>query len=139
VTVATIVDAGPLVAFFDRSEAHHNWASEQFARIKPPLLTCEAVMSEVCFLLAAGGIDPVHAIDAVTRGLVRPDFSLTAEAESVKRLMARYNDIGVSLADACLVRMSELHERCVVLTLDRDFLVYRRGGRRAIPLIAPFG
>jgi predicted nucleic acid-binding protein len=139
VTVSAIVDAGPLVAFFNRHEAHHEWAAEQFGRIKPPLLTCEAVMAETCFLLTGGGIDPAHALEAVARGLVRVAFSLSSEVEPVHRFMVRYKDVGVSLADACLVRMSELHPRCEVMTLDRDFLVYRRDGRRTIPLIAPFG
>lgn len=66
------------------------------------------------------------------------DFSLAAEIEPVNRLMRRYANIGASLADVCLVRMSELHSNCKVLTLDRDFLIYRRDGRRTIPLIAPF-
>jgi predicted nucleic acid-binding protein len=139
VTTVAIVDAGPLVAYFNKHETHHDWAAEQFGRIKPPLLTCEAVMSETCFLLSGGGIDPAHALESVVRGIVRIDFSLSAESDSVHRLMVRYKDVGVSLADACLVRMSELHTRCEVMTIDRDFLIYRRDGRRIIPLIAPFG
>jgi predicted nucleic acid-binding protein len=134
----TIVDAGPLVAFFNRSDGHHDWAAAQFGSLKPPLLTCEAVLSEACFLLRAGGIDPALVLDAVARGAVRPDFSLAAETEPVRRLLRRYADLGASLADICLVRMSEIHSNCRVLTLDSDFLVYRREGRRAIPLIAPF-
>lgn len=134
----TIVDTGPLVAFFSKTDSHHAWATEQFTRVTTPLLSCEAVMSEVCFLLYAEGSNADHALKAVARGAIRLDFSLGAEIESVCRLMARYRDAGVSLADACLVRMSEIHPRCEVMTLDRDFLIYRREGRRTIPLIAPF-
>lgn len=138
-TVHTIVDTGPLVAFFNETDSHHDWASEQFARLAPPLLTCEAVLGETCFLLSRGGIDPVNAVQAVARAALRLDFSVGAEIEPVRRLMTRYKDADVSLADACLVRMSELYPRCQVLTIDRDFMVYRRDGRRTIPLIAPFG
>lgn len=133
-----IVDAGPLVAFLSEGDAHHDWAVEQLGRLRPPLLTCDAVLSEVCFLLRSARLDATTALDVVAREIVRPEFSLTAEIEPVRRLMRRYANIGASLADVCLVRMSELYSDCKVLTLDRDFLIYRRDGRRVIPLIAPF-
>ncbi len=134
----TIVDAGPLVAFFNQSDTHHNWAVAQFARLKPPLLTCEAVLSETCFLLISRELNPTLPLDFVARGAMRVEFSLAAEIEPVRRLMRRYRDTGVSFADACLVRMSEIYPDCTVLTIDRDFLIYRRDGRRTIPLLAPF-
>jgi predicted nucleic acid-binding protein len=52
--------------------------------------------------------------------------------------LRKYADQPVSLADACLVRMAELHDNCQIFTTDRDFLVYRRKGRGVIPLLAPF-
>ncbi|MFO1186377.1 MAG: PIN domain-containing protein [Alphaproteobacteria bacterium] len=137
-SLATIVDAGPLVAFLNRHDPHHAWSSEQFVRLKRPIITCETVLSETCFLLRRGGIDPDHALALVARGALRIAFSLADEVESVRALMNRYRDVGMSLADACLVRMSELHARSEVMTIDRDFEVYRRNGRRTIPLIAPF-
>ncbi|HYD88413.1 MAG TPA: PIN domain-containing protein [Vitreimonas sp.] len=137
-TSITIVDAGPLLAYLNRADAHHGWASAQFSRLKSPLVTCDAVISEVCFLLASRGDDLAIVLDMVARGAVRSEFSLAAEIESVRRLMRRYANIGPSLADICLVRMSELHANSKVFTTDSDFLIYRREGRRVIPLIAPF-
>ena len=134
----TIVDAGPLVAFLNAADSHHLWASEQLTRLPSPLLTCEAVLTETCFLLASRGGDPIDAFQLVARGALRLEFSLATELEPVRQLMHRYAVAGVSLADACLVRMSEIHGECRILTLDRDFLIYRRHGRRTIPLIAPF-
>jgi predicted nucleic acid-binding protein len=133
-----IVDAGPLVAFFNQTDTHHDWALEQFKRLKQPLLTCEAVLSEVCFLVKSRGGDATLPLEAVSRGALSLRFSLVEEIEPVRRLMRRYADIGASLADVCLVRMSELHANCKVFTTDSDFLIYRRDGRRTIPLIAPF-
>ena len=46
-----IVDAGPLVAAIDRRDRFHNWVTKEWAKLSPPLLTCEAVLSEACFLL----------------------------------------------------------------------------------------
>lgn len=137
-TVSTIIDAGPLVAFFSKRDLHHDWAAEQFGRLMRPLLTCEAVLTEACFLLESGGIDPAHVLQAVAKGGLKVDFSLSEEIDAVSRLMTRYRDIEISLADACLVRMSEMKAQSQVMTIDRDFLVYRRDGRRTIPLVAPF-
>jgi predicted nucleic acid-binding protein len=138
VTVATIIDAGPLVAFFSKRDLHHDWAVAQFARLMRPLLTCEPVLTEACYLLESGGIDPTHVLQAVSKGGLKVDFSLTSEIGRVSHLMMQYRDAGISLADACLVRMSEMKPQSQVMTIDRDFLVYRRDGRRTIPLVAPF-
>jgi predicted nucleic acid-binding protein len=68
---------------------------------------------------------------------VRIGFDLADQADEVSTLLKRYGT-RMDLADACLVRMSELTKKSQVFTLDRrDFSVYRRNGREAIPLIAP--
>jgi uncharacterized protein len=48
---AVLLDTGPLVALINRREQFHKWVTNQFAQIEPPLLTCEAVVTEACFLL----------------------------------------------------------------------------------------
>lgn len=72
-----------------------------------------------------------------SEGMVRIDFSLNQHMEAVAALMAKYHDVPMSLADACLVRMSEQHEGARIFTLDSDFKLYRRHGRQTIPLITP--
>lgn len=135
-----ILDTGPLIAFLNSRDAHHEWAREQWARTRPPFLTCEAVISEACFLahrLAPGAQEAVVAL--VERGVVDPSFRLADEAAAVARMMKKYRDVPMSLADACLVRMTEHHPGSVVLTLDGDFRVYRRGGRESVPVRMPWG
>jgi predicted nucleic acid-binding protein len=73
----------------------------------------------------------------LSRNLLASDFRLEEQAESVARLMTRYANVPMDLADGCLVRMSELFEDPVVLTVDTDFLVYRRHTRQRIPTIMP--
>lgn len=136
--MTVIVDAGPLVAYFNRDDALHDWARTSFSRVAPPLLTCEAAITEATYLLARDGLDPVLPLHAIVKGGLSVAFSVHDEIEAVRRLMGRYDDIPCALADACLVRMSELYPRSKVLTFDRDFLVYRRNKRERIPLIAPF-
>lgn len=136
---ATLLDTGPLVAFLNRSDRHHVWAAERLAEIEPPLLTCESVVSEACFLLRRLPDGPRAVLELVRRGLVAPGFRLDEESEPVGRLMARFADQPMSLADACLVRMAELHAGSRVLTLDRHFKIYRMHGRRVVPALMPPG
>ncbi|MFT4268796.1 MAG: PIN domain-containing protein [Xenophilus sp.] len=132
-----ILDTGPWVALHCRGERHHAWAKAQFAKTAEPLLTCEAVVAETCFLLARGGFDPRRALELLERGVVRLGMALGEEIAAVQQLFTRYGNVPASLADACLIRMSELYEPCRVLTLNGDFHVYRRHGRKAIPLLKP--
>lgn len=132
-----IVDTGPLVALLNRRERHHSWAVETMDVIEPPIFTCEAVLSEACFLLQDidGGPDAVLAL--VARGIVRSDFHVMAELDSVRALMKKFASVPMSLADACLVRMTEVDPRSVVLTLDSDFKIYRRNKRQVVPTLMP--
>lgn len=132
-----LIDTGPLVAALARRDSHHQWAVERLREIEPPLETCEAVLTEAAFLLrgAVGGADALLAL--VDEGILTIRFDLEEHAQFVRALMRRYADQPMSLADACLVRMSEIRGDSKILTLDKDFRRYRRLGRKVIPLIAP--
>jgi predicted nucleic acid-binding protein len=134
---AVLADTGALVALLDRREKFHDWAVQQIRTIRPPLVTCEAVLAELCFLLSEfpNGIEAVRA--NLTSGAWTTDFSLKAEQERVFALMHVYSDQPMSLADGCLVRMSELRNDARIFTLDKHFQVYRRNRRQIIPLITP--
>ena len=136
-TPVLLLDAGPLVAFLDRRELLHHWSRRVFERARAPLLTCDAVLAEACFLLRGQGSGPDAVLALVEKGFLMPVFSLNQEVPAVRRLIARYASVPMSLADACLVRMSELHDAAIVLTFDKDFTVYRRHGRREIPVLMP--
>ncbi len=133
-----ILDTGPLVALLNSRDPHHGWVCEQWGMLDPPLLTCEAVVVEACFLarrLTRGGQSSI--LEIVRRGALDLSFSLSDEIDAVVRLVTKYRDVPMSLADACVVRMSELHRAGPVLTLDRDFTIYRRNRRQRIPLLSP--
>ena len=134
-----VVDTGPIVALLDADEAHHDWARGQFDTLAPPLLTCEAVLSETSFLLQRIGADPSLPVTLVERGMLRivPLLNSSDDALAVGRLIRRYRDVPMSFADACLVRLVERTDRASILTLDSDFGIYRQARRRVIPLLAP--
>lgn len=134
----TIVDTGPLIAYCSENEQHHSWAIRQFQSLRPPLLTCEAVVAEADYIARSRGYDPAILYEWISDGTIRVPFRLEEEAPDVAHLLRRYSNRDMQLADACLVRMSELFRDCRVLTLDReDFTVYRRFDRQVIPLIVP--
>jgi predicted nucleic acid-binding protein len=137
VAASVIVDTGPIVALLDADDQHHGWVKAQFARLRPPLLTCEAVLTESCFLISRGGGDASAVVQLDERGVLSVVQLFDAEAASVARLMRRYKNVPMSLADACLVRLIELTPQATLLTLDSDFEIYRQKGRRLIPLLAP--
>ena len=134
-----VVDTGPIVALLDADEAHHGWARGQFDTLAPPLLTCEAVLSETSFLLQRVGADPSLPVTLVERGVLR-----IARAPGFQRRRARDRP-----ADPSLPKRSDVVRRCVsvrlvermdhasVMTLDSDFHIYRQARRRVIPLLAP--
>jgi len=132
-----LLDTGPWVAFLNRRDQYHAWVTAQFVRLRPPLLTCEAVVSETCFLVRALHGCPEAALAFLERRVVQISFRLQDEYMAVKALLARYADVPMSLADACLVRMSEQYPSSVVLTCDSDFRRYRRHRRQRIPTIMP--
>lgn len=136
-TGTVIVDTGPLVAFFDRDEEHHQWVREQTKHLAPGLVTCEAVMAEAAYLLRRASVEPEALLSLIQRGLIMLPFRLEEEVQAVTHLLRRYRNVPMSLADACLVRLSERYGDCTVLTLDSDFRIYRRHGRQVIPVLAP--
>ncbi len=132
-----LLDTGPLVAFLNKQDKYHFWATSQLAAIQPPLFTCEAVLSESCFLLRNLPEGVISIMKLLERELVKIPFRLERELSALKKLLKSYKDVPMSLADGCLVRMSEQITDSVVFTLDRDFKVYRKHKRQVIPTIMP--
>lgn len=134
---SVIVDTGPLVALVNARDAYHEWTIEQLKRIAGPMLTCESAVSEALFLLRAvdGGGSKITGM--LVSGGLKIGFSLAAEFQPVCDLVNKYADVPMSLADACLVRMSVMYLKHKVMTLDDDFRIYRRHRNRILPLLIP--
>lgn len=129
-----IADSGFVVAFANSDDIHHQWALEVAARISPPALTCESVLSEAAFHLRSSGL----VLEMVEAQLLRPEFDVIANLSQLSQLAQRFRDQTPDFADLCLIRMSELYPRYVVVTVDEnDFRVYRRNKRDMIPLLCP--
>lgn len=133
-----VLDTGPLVAWLCETDQWHDWSAEHFGRLEPPFLTCEPVLTETCFLYAREGGDPARIVGKVREGLLQVPLQIEKEAGALETLLERYADMPMSLADACVVRLSELRKDCRVFTLDRHFKTYRRFGRSVIPTLSPW-
>jgi predicted nucleic acid-binding protein len=129
-----IADTGFIVAFGNRNDFHHAWALDVAKRISEPLLTCEAVLAEAAFHLGSSA----YVLDLVRNEMLRVAFDCSRNLEPLAELARRYEDRRPDLADLCVIRMSELYPRHLVITVDEsDFRVYRRNKREVIPLLCP--
>jgi len=129
-----IADTGFIVAASDRDDRYHQWALSLARSVTEPLLTCEAVLAESAFHLRSSS----YVLTLVEDGLLKVAFDCSENLPQLQELARRYADRNPDLADLCLIRMSELFPRHMVITVDeQDFRVYRRNKREAIPLICP--
>jgi len=132
-----LLDTGPLVSFLASGVRHHAWTVEQWKRLRPPLLTCEPVLTEAAFLLKREGRGTDALFELLERGVIQIALALQEEQADVRALMHRYRNRPMSLADACLVRLAETYPAGEVFTLDSDFQIYRRHGNKVIPVLMP--
>lgn len=129
-----IADAGLIIAALDAQDMHHAWAAGLLARESPPWLVCEPVLTEI----AASIGNPEPVLEMLRVGDLEIAFALDENGAEVLALVRKYRDQRMDLADACVVRMSERYPDSLVYTVDRrDFLVYRRHGRRPVPCVFP--
>lgn len=121
-----LLDTGPHVSFLADGLAHHAWVVEQWKQMRPPFLTCEPVLTEAAFLLKRAGGDTDGLFALLERRVIRVSLAVEDQQADVRALMRKYRNRPMTISGACLVRLSEIHAASKVLTLDRDFRIYRR-------------
>ena len=112
-----LLDTGPLVAFLKQQDQFHHWVIAELNDIEQPLLTCEAVIAEACFLLSRTYAGEETIMSLIEDGFIQIPFRIEEEITVIKEFLIRYHSVPMSLADACLVRMAEQHAGSCVLTL----------------------
>ena len=130
-----IADSSALVALLRHDDQHHRWLNAHLDALPAPWTTCEAALSETFHLLGDRGTPKIK--EMLRRGALLVSFNLGAELEPVLTLMDKYANVPMSLADACLVRMSETLPDPMVVTTDANFKIYRRHSRRVVPCLLP--
>jgi predicted nucleic acid-binding protein len=130
-----LLDTGVIVALLDRSERLHSVCAEAVQEIEGPLVTCEAVIAESCYLLRKLPGAPEAVIENVAGGIFQIPFQLSREAAGLKQILRKYRDRKIDLADACLIRIADEFGTADILTLDRDFAIYRWGRHKAFRML----
>ncbi len=131
-----LVDTGPLVALLNAADDRHASVARQLAFIRPPLITCEAVLAEATHLVRRLPGGRAALLEMVDEGFLQIGLRISEQSAELLTLVKRYASVPMSLADACMVRLAELNPRCPVWTFDSDFTVYRKNGRHIIALIS---
>jgi predicted nucleic acid-binding protein len=137
-----LLDTGFIVALLDRSENFHKACARAVREVRAPLVTCEAVITESCYLLRnlSGASEAV--IENVAAGIFEVPFQLSRDTAGVKQVLRKYEDRKIDLADACLIRLADQFGTADILTLDQDFAVYRWGKNkpfRVLPISDLYG
>ena len=120
-----LLDTGVIVALLDRSEKFHQACADAVHEMHAPLITCEAVIAESCYLLRSLPGAPEAVLENVVAGIFQIPFQLSRDAPGVKQALRKYRDRKIDLADACLIRLADEFETDDILTLDKDFAIYR--------------
>ncbi len=135
-----LLDTSMIVGLLDRTDAGHRLcvdALELPDLVYRPMVTCEAVVSESCFLLSpvAGAAEKV--LQNLEQGMFQIGFQLAAHAGAIENLMRTHADTPIDFADACLIQMAEELNTGDILTLDGDFNHYRWRKTRHFNLLIP--
>lgn len=130
-----LLDTGVVVALLDRSERHHTQCAGVVTKLGRPLVTCEAVIAESCYLLRqlSGAAEAV--LENVARGVFLIPFQLSRAATPVRSIMRKYSDQPADFADACLIHLADELNTGEILTLDRDFAHYHWRRSRSFDLL----
>lgn len=133
---ATLIDTGPLVAFLSAGDQHHEWAADAFDALTGRLISCESVISEASFVVARDRHRRSVVLELAERmGIELQPLGL--ELPTLRQMMDKYASVPMSFADACLVRLADLHPSADVMTCDGDFRTYRRSNRKVINTLMP--
>lgn len=130
-SVGGLIDTGAILALLDRDDRWHEPCVAAFAEVRLPLITTEAVLTELFHLVG----DRRHEVAAAWRFVRSGALTLATlgdpDLPSIDALMARYHDRPMDFADATLVHVAQRESVYTVLTVDNDdFETYRVGARR---------
>ena len=132
-----LLDTGVIVALLDRSERRHTDCLAALDGVRAPLVTCEPVIAEACYLTRRLPGAPEAILQNVADGTFQIPIQLSQCAAAIQRIMKKHRDQDIDLADACLIHLASELRTGDILTLDNDFKVYRWGANHPFTPISP--
>ena len=130
-----LLDSGVIVALLDRSEHFHRACADAVPSLETPLITCEAVITESCYLLRKIPGAREAVLRNISEGIIHVPFQLSQQATVVEAILRKYRDREMDLADACLIVLANEFETGDILTLDSDFKTYRWGRNKPFQIL----
>ncbi len=132
-----LIDSGPLIAALNRRDRHHDWAAGILSSLDEPPMTIESVLTEVCWHLRDSTAAVVRVLEMPARGDLLINPIVAADGPQIAAKISKFGH-EMDLADACLVRLSEIYPLAKIITIDREhFTIYRRNRNQPLPLILP--
>jgi predicted nucleic acid-binding protein len=119
------VDTGPIVALFDKNDVKHHTCVETFKAIREPLFTTWPVITEAFHLLGFSHTVQDDLWEFIERGTVLISDLDRTLVKTCRKLMKKYHDLPMDIADASLVAMADAESIRTIFTLDKDFKVYK--------------
>lgn len=132
-----LLDTGVIFAWLNRRDSDHARCVAALTGLLQPIVTCEAVIAESCYLLHSQRAAVVRLLENLASGAFQIPFSIAESATAVSALMAKYADTPADFADACLIAMADQLDTGDILTLDSDFKHYRWRRNRRFRLLIP--
>ena len=125
-----LIDSGPLIALFDRSDKYHVASIEFIKQNKSQLITTIASITETLHLLDFSRDAQIDFLAWVNAGAVTIENVTSDDFTRIKELTIKYSDLPMDFADACLVLLGEKLNINNIATIDRDFDIYRLKGKK---------
>ena len=135
---SALADTGALLAYLDRKDRWHHACREAFTSLPLPLMTSEAVLTELFHLVGDHPRDVEAAWGFTRSGAITVAPVSDADLPELEALMRRYHDRPMDFADATLVHLAGRESVSTIFTIDHDdFETYRIGGRKRFRIVPP--
>ena len=128
----TLIDAGPLIALFNKNDKYHEKIKEFIKNYKGLLTTSWPVITEVCHMLDFNINAQIDFLKWIKLGGLKVEDIETEEIDKIINLSEKYYDIPMDLADATLIVISERLGIKEIITIDSDYYIYRTTEREML-------
>jgi len=121
----TLIDAGPIIALFDNSDQHHKRVFDFMKDFSGKLISTWPVLTEVCYMLDFNKETQLDFLDWIIQGGIQVYNIEQWQLSRIRHTMETYSDLPADLADCTLMEVAEMERLNSIITLDRDFSIYK--------------
>ena len=123
--IRTLIDAGPIIALFDNSDQYHERVLNYMKSFEGKLISTWPVLTEVCYMLDFNKETQLDLLEWVIMGGIDVQNLEQWQISSIRETMKTYADLPADLADATLLETAESRGLSSIISLDKDFSIYK--------------